>query len=747
MPIFVYKEWITKSLNCGSVPSASTLPWIWVVEALASSKQIDASLLIDLVKRIPETSDDFERSAKKMLSLRILQNLFIKRNGNLDGTSLAAGSKMRLGLSERCEDRLCKLLQEISASSLKMSETEILNMESSTLPQSFLLQLKDMFVKGSDPHLAPLKQRSGLPITNQSGNATSVDVSAFNGIGETCEERNFEHRAENGNLVASTHDNENNLKETLHDRDPLAKKRKCVSAGNQGKVSPEERIVLDDYSGGPGASKVTKKCKLSAAFDKNCVHITECTEKEGCNLENESQARSLEESGSHAVKGSVHATKCIGKEGANFRNKSQARGLEERGSGVQLCNSNDARQPLPQQLSHANGTKRNFQHDLSNGGHTHTIRGKVDSSHELQSCSDSDEYHEEMIEITSKKTVFLNSQGTYSQDSLETTGLKELNLCVKCNGGGQSTQLLVCNSETCPLVIHSSCLGSIPSFEKDGRFYCPFCAYSRAISQYMGVKKKASLARKDLASFIGVQIEQPQNNFSTRSSRSKTSQPRQDAEQCEKDEANISRFFLKDTSLPQCSANTEEKQQEQHSVSSDGDGSPSKNKRISSTNAIVVYVEKGPLYPNEDDDQSHNETPAITIKNMQGMPHGDPERVTRMNLQPELTSRTDLEESSEEEKGKSQASGYRIRFRKPEKKRSFPEITQWRRKNIPWTKEEEEALKDAVEKYKTTKNRNMPWKEILELGADHFWKGRTAVDLKDKWRNICKGSSSNVKGI
>ncbi|CAH9062862.1 unnamed protein product [Cuscuta europaea] len=718
MPIFVYKEWITKSLNCGSFPSASTLPWIWVVEALASSKQIDASLLIDLVKRIPETSDDFERSAKTMLSLRILQNLFIKRNGNLDDTSLAAGPKMRLDLSEHCKDRLCKQLQE----------------------------LKDMFAKGSDPHLAPLKQRSGLPITNQSGNATSVDVGAFRGIGETCEEKNFKHRAENGNLVASTHGNENNLKETLHDRDLLTKKRKCVSADNQGRESPEERILLDDYSGGPGASKVTKKCKLISAFDKNCVHITECTEKEGCNLENESQAMGLEESGSHAVKGSVHATKCIGKEEGNLRNKSQARALEERGSGVQLCYSNVASQPLPQQIFHANGTKRNFQHDLSNGGPlTHTIRGKVDSSHEPQSCSDSDEYHEEMIEITSKKTVFLNSQCTYSQDSLETTGLKELNLCVKCNGGGQSTQLLVCNSETCPLVVHSSCLGSIPSFEKDGRFYCPFCSYSRAISQYMEVKKKASLARKDLASFIGVQIEQPRKS-STRSSRSKTSQPRQDAELCQKDEANGSRFFLKDTSLPQCSANTEEKQQEQQSVSSDGDGSPSKDKRTLSTNAIIVYMGKDPLYPNEDDDQSHYETPAITIDNMQGIPHGDPERVTGMNLRPELASRTDLEESSEEEKGKSQASGYRIRFRKPEKKCSFPEITQWRRKNIPWTKEEEEALKDAVGKNKSTKNRNMPWKEILELGADHFWKGRTAVDLKDKWRNICKGSSSNVKG-
>lgn len=32
------------------------------------------------------------------------------------------------------------------------------------------------------------------------------------------------------------------------------------------------------------------------------------------------------------------------------------------------------------------------------------------------------------------------------------------------------------------------------------------------------------------------------------------------------------------------------------------------------------------------------------------------------------------------------------------------------------------------------------WKKILEFGGGVFQKGRTTIDLKDKWRNICRGS-------
>lgn len=45
-----------------------------------------------------------------------------------------------------------------------------------------------------------------------------------------------------------------------------------------------------------------------------------------------------------------------------------------------------------------------------------------------------------------------------------------------------------------------------------------------------------------------------------------------------------------------------------------------------------------------------------------------------------------------------------------------------------------------MQKFSNVGERAIPWKKILEYGSSVFLNGRTTVDLKDKWRNICKGS-------
>ncbi|KAL3508932.1 hypothetical protein ACH5RR_028333 [Cinchona calisaya] len=59
-----------------------------------------------------------------------------------------------------------------------------------------------------------------------------------------------------------------------------------------------------------------------------------------------------------------------------------------------------------------------------------------------------------------------------------------------------------------------------------------------------------------------------------------------------------------------------------------------------------------------------------------------------------------------------------------------------RRKSLPWTDAEEEMLKEGVQKFLTTINKNIPWRKILEFGRHVFDGSRTPVDLKDKWRNM-----------
>lgn len=150
----------------------------------------------------------------------------------------------------------------------------------------------------------------------------------------------------------------------------------------------------------------------------------------------------------------------------------------------------------------------------------------MDRCCEAGTSSDSDGYHKDNIDVSMKKHEFLSSQCTYSHDSL--AGWTDTNFCVKCNEGGQ---LLVCNTSHCPLVAHEICLGSSPRFDNNGNFYCPFCAYSLAISEYLEAKKKASLARKELTKFVRTGLEHQQKELRERLQREKHNLSRQNEDE------------------------------------------------------------------------------------------------------------------------------------------------------------------------------------------------------------------------
>lgn len=120
---------------------------------------------------------------------------------------------------------------------------------------------------------------------------------------------------------------------------------------------------------------------------------------------------------------------------------------------------------------------------------------------------DADEY-DQRVDVTLKKNLFLSSC-SQSQDSLETGHWTGQNLCVKCNKDGH---VLVCAAKDCPVVVHESCLASTVEFDGQGNFYCPFCAYSLAISEYLQAKKETFSARKSLAAFLLKGLEPKQTN-------------------------------------------------------------------------------------------------------------------------------------------------------------------------------------------------------------------------------------------
>ncbi|KAM7271933.1 hypothetical protein ACFE04_031147 [Oxalis oulophora] len=60
------------------------------------------------------------------------------------------------------------------------------------------------------------------------------------------------------------------------------------------------------------------------------------------------------------------------------------------------------------------------------------------------------------------------------------------------------------------------------------------------------------------------------------------------------------------------------------------------------------------------------------------------------------------------------------------------------RRRIVWTPEEEEMLKEGVQHFAPSVNKNIPWRKILENGRDVFDPTRNPGDLKDKWKLLLR---------
>lgn len=71
--------------------------------------------------------------------------------------------------------------------------------------------------------------------------------------------------------------------------------------------------------------------------------------------------------------------------------------------------------------------------------------------------------------------------------------------CVLCDRGGN---LLVCNSDGCPISVHKSCMGCKAYMDDVGNFYCPYCVYKRFIAEICKSREKAMLTKKNLSTFL-----------------------------------------------------------------------------------------------------------------------------------------------------------------------------------------------------------------------------------------------------
>lgn len=748
------------------VVSVSALPWYWVIETLARSQQVGVTpLLCELVSKAPPSSGDSAKKAREALALRCLEDLFGPYDESRDDAVTNHQSGNEFDLGERCDDVLERILRETSSSDprkdasdkLKSDVRSFIGCKKASFPRSTLELLKNAIVEGTHPLAASLKEISGVAL----GNHCVVSI-PFGGGDPTSPSSTI---GENG------HGNE-----TILPQGP-------------------------NYSARPGTADEPAHPELP---NGDSLHSKRDT-----------------------------STFCIDNHVSDTDDTSPD--LENHGPPAKKLKLNDAEDEQSHQFPKSN---------RGNLSCAETIN--VENHDQSRIEPDNDEPHSPNIDLQTKIS-FLSSQCAFSEDSLPMADT-EINLCMKCNKGGQ---LLICNASSCPLAFHESCLGCSASFNDQGDFYCPICAYSQAISEYVIAKKKASVARRELSLFIGGRGSYLPENGSKRPLEDKdVNQQVQDADvnytadqnnhanlvtqvanrsqlrskegkdqnflapsaplSKPKDHANVltqvaNRGQLRTTkdkdqnflasyaplSEPKDHANvlaqvanprqlrsTKGKDKNANVVnqvasprqlrSSKGKEQPSSYLDEPKNGANVVTQvanrrqlksSKGKNAPNHisSKDRQGAEIMIQLARDMNGMQNQErddheqerkednPEhQVTELQGEASSESISDSDGHSEDEKRKDTTS-----LASPKPLSTIP--ASHRRKKVPWTAEEEAMLKKGVQAFVQEGSKIIPWKDILEYGGSVFLQGRTAVDLKDKWRNIMfpshKKRRRNIIGV
>ncbi|XP_044494949.1 uncharacterized protein LOC123217927 isoform X2 [Mangifera indica] len=733
----------------GSVTEFSSgnpnLPWLWIIEYAASFKQVDTSVLHDLVEMAPQLPDDLAKNTTGMVALRCLEDMFGDANEHINDFLSETEVKVGFALSESCEDVLQRILQETPASDLKMDGPEWLKWDvhpfiihkRAFMPKCALQQLKDMILEGNNPLAASLKESSGLMCVNRSGRIHTDDVNhnartwRFNETGAHVQTTSM-----NESLILPTCENVNELTgDNLHNTKILPSKRNRKESNtladdeNMAGDINENQGEFDLHSNVKNLKQDTKFANLSIQqHSVPCLQLMEniperivrVNEGEDCDVANKYQDASMEES-------QFPEDGCAERLGQNGQNGDL--------NDDQIKHNQTIVNHIPDKMPRALlQTQRNDYADES--------RGHSEPLHEEELSSDNDEYLNERIDVAKRKSRFFSSQ-CLGNDFLAASSLTEQNLCVKCNKDGQ---LLVCHTSSCPLVVHEDCLGCPANFDETGNFYCPFCAYSLAISEYLEAKKKASIARKRLAAFFHKSLEQHSKEPAKELHGKGQTHSRQNGNKeifenshlggREHNQVNLNGQHVHDLSDHLCQESIGNRNQSEPSASCFKNNLHWSEEMENVVSATVCVSNREKVGK----ENTVKEFPSLKLlgeqqDQAQANWRSDDDNLTCRDI---VVAPVDLRDAEGEN---DMFSNYSIRVRRQERQYTYPAIPQLRRKKVPWTAKEEEMLKKGVRRFTTSVNdRNIPWKMILEFGSSVFLKGRTAIDLKDKWRNMCKGS-------
>ncbi|GMP66424.1 hypothetical protein CsSME_00026791 [Camellia sinensis var. sinensis] len=339
-----------------------------------------------------------------------------------------------------------------------------------------------------------------------------------------------------------------------------------------------------------------------------------------------------------------------------------------------------------------------------------------------------------------EKSSGLGPQGIHEQEFCLEMDWTEKEICMKCDKGGE---VLGCSDNCCPLAVHEECMHCSARFDSAGNFYCPYCSYKRAMLERRKARKKAMLAKKALSIFLNTGMMNVDPH-------------KQKAERVGRKEPNPS-TVVRDTEYND-TRNKLELNSNEVAVKIEADHREERF-NFECTTSIVPYKGAAASATNERNDvvlgrcgnnarpyDGHQHKivigkwmragPIIACGHVGGACCREEETGHQFKMvqagksvQVEHPRLVELNTNVVHKEQKNAASKSRVQLMKP----SFPNM---RRKKRPWTAEEEEMLKQGVQKFSTLVNKNLPWRKILEFGRHVFDGTRTPVDLKDKWRNI-----------
>ncbi|KAM7270538.1 hypothetical protein ACFE04_029752 [Oxalis oulophora] len=756
------------------------LQWLWIIEYLSTFKQITPSILHDLIQLAPELPEDLGKRAVEMVALRCLEDFFPADDG-LVAAAHDKDSKCSFDLSLSCVHVLETILQETSeadlirggAALLKWDVLPFIGHKRASMPKCALQELKDAISDDNHTNAASSEKHESEKIavdgiennlhtrgtgdrSNEGQNMVKRDLlqgECSNAIHKIPSKRNRSDLEtenvmgpiqERQDTMNDSNDLNVSVKKLRHDTssiDPSVGKpllpppqaEELVERSDLQKYPPnrdlEETHFPEDSSKMPDIEAEDLRCGQTEVYhnasrmQSGTVVNANDTEQLKLNGDpsvrcghNDSAAESIEDRG-------VHNTNLAEDNSKFFKNTSDfgTDGTENEVGKITNRIPTEQRtmndEPFVRTEHKESADELNYKGDhdccpklpdADSDRHKEKINTdemKDDENHINEEISP---FSGETADIAKKKSCFLDSQFPISQNLLMSNDSTEQNICVKCSSGNNG-ELLVCGTSTCPLKIHESCLGCPATFDEKGNFNCPFCAYSRFISEYLESKKETSLARRDLATFIQTGF----NNF-----------PGGKQNNSRKNENKDLRTEVHHQNQHVVEVNDE--RQSEHSASHSNLEPPRKMEKAKATGENVGFATR------EKENSTAQETgPSACVED-----EALQQRATSAKEKAVSTLNSDGENSSNDEENK-----YFISIRNRETQCTSPPTPKFKRKKVPWTPEEVDMLKKGIEIFSGDENRAIPWREILLFGNSVFLKLRTPVDLKDKWKNICKANS------